>query len=101
MFDITKLNVQNDLWVIIKDDNDYFKEEFYKEINKEHILHNIDVNTIARREDCDDVLLFLLDGSERYAVVHLTWSSKMESNSSYPKTRIYDSLAELVNVERC
>lgn len=101
MFDITKLNVQDDLWVTIKDDNDYFKEELYKEINKEHILHNIDINTIARREDCDDVLLFLLDGSERYAVVHLTWSSKMESNSFYPKTRIYDSLTELVNAERC
>lgn len=72
---------------------------FCKEINKEHILYGIEVKEIARREECDDVLFFLLDGTNRYTVVHLTWSGKMENSSSYPKTRIYDNLTDLINTE--
>ncbi|WP_099192353.1 hypothetical protein [Tepidibacter mesophilus] len=99
MFDINNLNIHDDLWSVIKNDKGYFKQELYKEINKEHILYGIEVKELARREDCDEVLFLMLDGSKRYAVVHLTWSSKIEENSFYPKTRIYDDLTNLISAE--
>lgn len=100
MFDISELNFDDDLWSTIENGKDYFKEELYKEINKNHILYGIEVQELGRRENCDDVLFFLLDGTNRYAVVHLTWSQKIESDSCYPKTRIYINLADLINAEK-
>lgn len=94
-----KINFSDDVWEVIENSKDYFKEELHKEINKNHILHGIEVKEIARREDCDDVLFLLLDGSNRYAVVHLTWKGKKENNPCYPKTKIYDNLLELLNEE--
>lgn len=33
MFDINQFNINDDLWYVIENDKDYFKEELYKEIN--------------------------------------------------------------------
>jgi hypothetical protein len=98
LFDINKLNKDDDLWSAIGS-KDYFHQELYKELGKEHILYSIQVEALARREDCDDVLFLLLDGSNRYAVVHLTWIGKKEKNPLYPLTRLYSNFTELINAE--
>lgn len=91
------VNLPDDTWEVIKSGKGYFKKELKREINKNHILHGTKLKEIARREDCDDVLFLLLDGSNRYAVVHLTWSGKKENNPCYPRTKIYDNLVDLLN----
>lgn len=99
MFDIDKLNVYDDIWSEIENSKGTFEKELYKEINKGHILYGIKVKEAAHREDCDDVLFFLMDGTNRYAVVHLTWTRSMEANSFFPKTKIYDNLIDLINAQ--
>ena len=99
LFDINKLNKNDDLWSVIDTSKNYFAQELYKELGKEHILYDIQVKELARREECDDVLFLLLDGSERYAVVHLTWSGKKEKNPLYPLTRLYNKFTDLINNE--
>lgn len=99
MLDIAKLNIHDDLWSVIEENRDYFMQELYKEVSRNHVLYGVKVKELARREDCDDVLFQLLDGSNRYAVVHLTWTGKEEVNFSYPITRIYDNLSDLINSE--
>jgi len=97
MFDINKLNVDDDIWYEIENSKGTFEKELYKEINKGHILYGIKVKEVARREDCDDVLFSLIDGTNRFAVVHLTWVRKVEENSYFPRTKIYDNLNNLIN----
>ena len=64
--------------------------ELKHEISSQHILHNIQVELIARRFDCDDCLFKILGENPKYAVVHLTWSRKKETDSIFPATVIYD-----------
>lgn len=99
MSDGSNFKLDNDIWEWVENAKEYFKSELVKEINKEHILCGIEVKEIACREDCDDVLFLLLDGSNRYAVVHLTWSGKSEDSKNYPKTRLYDTLEEVIKNE--
>jgi len=42
-------------------------------------------------KDCDDVLFELLDGSGRFAVVHLTYSQHPEPDPRWPDTTVYDN----------
>lgn len=96
MVDIGNFKLDNDIWESIENSKEYFKRELIKEVSENHILYGVEVKEIARREDCDDVLFLLLDGSNRYAVVHLTWSGKREDSKNYPKTRLYDNLEEVI-----
>ena len=73
--------------------NGIFEKELIHEISKEHILHEKKAKAIAKREDCDDVLFKI--GETEYAVVHLTWSSKKETTSNYPRTTIYNHWTEV------
>jgi hypothetical protein len=70
-----------------------------KEINKDHILYGIDLKEIAIRKDKDDCLFELLDGSGRYALVHLTWSKKQEKESRWPRTRLYTNIRNIEKYE--
>ena len=50
-------------------------EELSKEVAEGHALFAIETEAVAARRGTDlDVLFRFLDGSERYAIVHLTWS---------------------------
>ena len=70
---------------------DLLAAELRRELCDAHVLYGIPVCAIGRREDCDDVLFQLLDGSNRYAVVHLTWSGHLERDPKWPTTHFYDS----------
>ena len=83
-------------WVQIENQSDesFFSKELRKETCKGHQLHKIKTETIARREDCDDVLFKLLDGTERFAIVHLTYSK--ESDPQWPDCDIFNTFGDFL-----
>ena len=72
--------------------------ELRREIEVGHVLFGIPVRPIATRQDCDDVLFELLDGSGRLAVTHMTYAQHPEPNPQWPVTRLYDDLSQFENV---
>jgi hypothetical protein len=78
-------------WHPIPDSED-FTLELIREVIKGHPLFQVPTKSIARRQDCDDVLFQIEDGSGRVAVVHLTWSMKPEPSPNSPHSVFYDSL---------
>ncbi|MBX3448791.1 MAG: hypothetical protein KF777_04480 [Planctomycetaceae bacterium] len=75
-------------WQGLDDGAQVFDTELTKELSNRHRLHGLCARAIANRIDRDDVL-FVIDGGTRLAVVHLTWSGKVEENESHPATEIY------------
>src|SRR5437667_3945419 len=69
--------------------DDRTAKELYAEVCETHILSGIQARPVACRQDCDDVLFELLDGSGRFAVVHLTYSQHPEPDPRWPETSIY------------
>src|SRR5258708_4518969 len=59
-----------------------------REVKPGHVLHGLKVATLGRREDQDDFLFELLDGTNRLAEVHLTFSDFSEP--PFPWTTIFD-----------
>ena len=70
-------------------DNSNMTIQLHREINKNHILYNKTVKTIARRQDNDDVLFEVENADFKYAMVHLTWSQKTLQDPNYPRTKTY------------
>lgn len=64
--------------------------ELKRELVKGHVLYKLPVQVIARRQDCDDVLFQLLDGTNRFAAVRLTFNK--ETSSDWPRTEIFSSI---------
>jgi hypothetical protein len=59
-----------------------------------HVLYGVPVKVLARGNG-DDVLFELLDGTNRVADVHLTWS-KGQERLPWPGTDVYSSLRDWV-----
>jgi hypothetical protein len=73
---------------------DGLAQELLREVAPGHPLYGIPVRAIARRNDCDDVLFALQDGSGRVAVVHLTWIRSIPDRPPWPGTSLYPSLGD-------
>jgi hypothetical protein len=71
--------------------DDGMVRELRREICNRHVLHGVPVRPVGRRQDCDDVLFELLDGSGRFAVVHLTYAMHRESDPRWPDTTLFES----------
>ena len=73
-----------------------FEDEYAIEIVKGHPLYGVPVKAIGRRTDRDDVLFQLLRHLCDYAVVHLTWSGREESDPRWPSFELFldDELIE-------
>lgn len=65
------------------------ERELHKELSTSHVLHGLNARAVATRQDCDDVLFELLDGTGRFAVVHLTWSRHPEPDPRWPAAAIF------------
>ncbi|MEO8797939.1 MAG: hypothetical protein ABI551_08650 [Polyangiaceae bacterium] len=61
------------------------------EIKPGHVLAGRAIHVLAARQDCDDVLCEIGEGS--CAIVHMTWSGKAES-APFPSTRVFASFDE-------
>ena len=88
-------------WVFIESDIERNRliEEIEKEINSNHVLYGRKSIPIAIKEDDDDVIFKISDGS--YALVHLTWSGKQEKDERFPFTEIFSNLKDLLNEVSC
>lgn len=71
-----------------------FHENFIRQLELEvplgHDMYGLPVRLIGRG-DGDDSLFEILDGSNRVAVVHLTWS-KGQERLPWPSAEIYKSI---------
>ncbi len=68
---------------------DALTQELGSELCSRHVLCGILVRPIGGRQDCDDVLFELLDGSGRFAVVHLTYARRPEQDPTWPVTEVF------------
>lgn len=67
------------------------RAELVREISPAHPLHDRDPCVIGRRVDNDDILVKTNDG--RFAVVHLTWSGRIDQYpDKYPWTVFFASI---------
>jgi hypothetical protein len=67
-------------------------EELRRELPASHVLFRVPVHALAYRQDRDDFLFALDDGTHRVAAVHLTYN--VEHNPLWPDTEIFASLEE-------
>ncbi|MCC9740828.1 hypothetical protein [Streptomyces sp. MNU89] len=65
------------------------------ELGPDHTLHGCDVNAVAKRQDCDDVLFSVSGQPFRWAVVHLTWRDRPDT-APWPMTTAYVSFSEFL-----
>ena len=79
-------------WHAITEDSrgEGFVSELYKEVIKGHPLYGKQVELIARRYDCDEILVKVVN-EEIWASVHLTWSIKPEQTPTVPYTVVFES----------
>jgi hypothetical protein len=68
------------------------ERELQRELLAGHPLFGLPVKTLARRQDCDDVLFALEDGTGRVAVVHLTYTHSPPERLPWPDTILFPSL---------
>jgi len=67
------------------------EHELSRELSAGHPLYGVPVRALGRRQDCDDVLFALDDGTGRVAVVHLTWTHSLPDKPPWPVTAVYRS----------
>ena len=77
-----------------------FVDELRREMPPGHALQNSDVTIVARRNDRDDFLYSINDGTGRMAEVHLTWSKSSETNQVSPRTMIYENIESWLETMR-
>ena len=84
-------------WLIAEKGRDFaatFEHVLAREVAPGHKLHGVPVEAIGKRNGNDDVLFRLLDGSERVAVVHLTWTQSPPEQPPWPYSEVYASLEQ-------
>ncbi len=69
-----------------------FREAFLNQLKTEvcpdHVMYGLPVRMIGRDGGSDDTLFEILDGTGRFALVHLTWA-KVQECLPWPGTAIY------------
>jgi hypothetical protein len=73
-----------------KEKSEQFVAELRREMCPGHALYGLAVSTVAQRDDRDDFLFSLDDGSSRIAVVHLTFQK--ETSPEWPSTVIWPNV---------
>ena len=73
--------------------DDALVPEFRREAPASHVLANVALRTVGTN-DADNVLFELLDGSGRFAAVHLTFNR--ETDPSWPDTKVFENWEHFV-----
>ena len=68
----------------------HIEGQLKSELPQNHVLLGLKVTALAQRQDCDDFLFSLQDGTNRVAVVHLTFSHNIDAR--WPRTELYDNI---------
>ena len=74
-----------------------YSGELVREVTIGHPLYKVPTMSLARHVSLDDFLFKVEDGTERYAVVHLTW--RIETDPRWPVVTFYDSLDDFYTSE--
>jgi hypothetical protein len=75
--------------------------ELQKELPIGHILFHIPLKIIATQNYVtDNILCKHLSEPDRYTVVHLTWSTKTETNEKFPTVEVDGSFEDFLNYEK-
>jgi hypothetical protein len=83
-------------WVLIPEHTaGPVEKEIALELGPGHVLAGKECLAFARYQDSDDFLVYVNDGTERFASVYLEFSAKPLTSSNFPYTVFYDSLDEL------
>lgn len=73
--------------------------ELQKELKEGHPLFGLPVAAVAERRGSDDVLFEILDGTGRFADVHLTWAGEREK-PPWPVFSVFGNVAEWVEAAK-
>jgi hypothetical protein len=70
------------------------EQELARELCSGHVLTGVAVECLARREDCDDIVIRLRNHDSEFAIVHHTWNHETEPD--WPWTTLFASADDLV-----
>jgi hypothetical protein len=70
-----------------------FEEELARELASNHLLANLALRAIGQHSMRDEFLFRLDDGTNRVALVRLTWTGRREK-PPWPESRIYENEAD-------
>jgi hypothetical protein len=70
--------------------------ELQREVPPGHLLYGRALETIAYRQDQDDVLFRHQDEPERFTVIHLTWIRQREINAEHPSVCFDGTFPEFI-----
>jgi hypothetical protein len=68
------------------------ERELQRELSPGHFLFGMPLKALVRRQDCDDILFAVQDGTGRVAVVHLTWTQSPSDCPPWPDTTFFPNL---------
>ncbi len=77
------------------------EQELHRELAVGHPLYGLPVRALGRRQDCDDVLFALEDGTGRVAVVHLTWTHSPPERLPWPCAEVFSSIEAWEKEDMC
>lgn len=69
---------------------DYYVQQLRLELGPGHVLQNVPVRAVGTGFS-DDVLFELLDGSGRFAAVHLAFNQHAGPDANWPETVLYEN----------
>ena len=70
-------------------------DQLASELSSRHLLYKKKVQTLARRNDNDDVLYQVANTDFEFAVVHLTWSESIDREGKWPTVKTYKDWKDL------
>jgi len=70
-------------------------DQLASDLSSKHFLYKKTVQTLARREDNDDVLYQVANTDFEFAVVHLTWSKSIDREGKWPAVKTYKDWKDL------
>ncbi len=83
-------------WTFVGESAQSLELELSKELAAGHPLFGHRVRAVARRIDNDEVLFEVDSPNYPYAMVHLTWSGKPESDPTWPSTQLFPAWEDWV-----
>jgi hypothetical protein len=72
-----------------------FEEELQRELSPSHPLAGLPLLVVGKHGNTDDFLFQVSDGSDRVALVHLSWTGKPET-PPWPQSMLFASVEEWI-----
>lgn len=93
-FDASQIQWRVPWWPVPQEDDAVTVVELHREMCAGHVLFGRTVQTVGRRQDCDDVLFYLGEAVPHFAVVHLSYAR--ETRPEWPSTSLFNTLGDWI-----